>query len=320
MDINNNKEVYDIIYIGTSLLNILHYLEYNTDKNCLFIDKQTKIGGSWFIENYDNLKLESGCHVLQPINNDKINEYFQYFKQKYNLTLKKIDYVQYTKIFDKNTQSITTLDGFGIFADHIFKIFYSYNKCIELNTTVINLYINENINEIYCDNSKIYKSKKVIIPEHVKFENFFILNNRIVQNHELNISKHILFDISINYKYEFKEYSHFWFDNGILDRLNIQKIIDNRVILLCRVSREYRSLTELNIQIIIEELFAKKIFNKNTSIIYYNIIEYENQLLRSKDKIKYYDEIEKYSSSKIELLETTFLSIFIEKYLLPRLN
>ena len=64
--------MYDYIFIGGSISNLLEALSIDNTKKILIVEKDNKLGGAWNIKS-NNLcsHIDTGCHLIVPRNNNE---------------------------------------------------------------------------------------------------------------------------------------------------------------------------------------------------------------------------------------------------------
>lgn len=324
--------MYDYIFIGGSISNLLEALSIDKTKQILIVEKDIKLGGAWNIKS-NNLcsHIDTGCHLIVPRNNNEAKKIMN-FLEMYNIKMKFIDsknLLYETPSFSyhgKNATPIVPCKGWGYFCDIIINLVISSNNIkVKKDTEIIKIVNSSSKNIIYGNNS-VFKCNKLIIPTYVNINSIYCHDN-IIDLPMLNIeNKHVIMYLHtdiFNYDSEF----HAFLDKepiGIFDRASVvsqnknefSKILSNNInlVLLARISKNYKNvLFDNSGTTYLNYLIDKNILSGKTKVIKCEIFKYKCAY-RTPDMR---DEIHKKLSNikNIEFLDTFYMGHFLGRFI-----
>lgn len=311
--------IYDKIYIGASLCNLIHSME-STDK-ILILEKENFIGGAWNVQTYNNTDVETGIHLIVPPNNLYLDKFNNVFK-KYDIEFEKIsdtDFFYETKTFSsygKDGDSLICTKGWVHFFSKIkHAILQKKNIEIKNNEEVLNIEIN-NINSIKT-NKNNYLFKKVFIPCYCNLNNITYFNKVINLNYEKVTNIHVLITVNKT-KGLTKKFQGFYDKEpiGVFDRISVANIKNENIILLGRISKNYKKIINSENLTLITKTFLidKSIIDdtniiNNIQIIKYNCA-YREPILRN-DIINIFESLDK---NYVEFIQTHYMGHFLANY------
>tara|TARA_Y100001980_G_C14547574_1_gene328231 strand:+ start:470 stop:1441 length:972 start_codon:yes stop_codon:yes gene_type:complete len=315
--------VYDIIYVGGSLCNLIHPIELSG--SILIIEKENYLGGAWNVDSYKNVNIESGIHLIVPPDNTYYEKFNNYLS-KFDIQLEKIsenDFFYETKTFasyGKEGDSLICNKGWGYFFNQIkHHIEFKNNIKINKNETIKNININE-LCTIKTDKNTYY-TKKVIIPVYSNLNKITYFDKILDMYYENITNLHLLIEID-NLNNSLTSKFQGFYDKepiGMYDRISIASM-KNEILLLGRISKNYKS-KYFNITSIDELyndtkkfLLEKKLIDEKTIIL--NLIEkkyycaYRCPEIRE-DIIHMFNKLD---TNKVEFLQTHYMGHFLANY------
>lgn len=324
--------MYDIIFIGSSLSNILASTTI-TNKKILIIEKDSYLGGAWRINCNEKKNIDLVGHLIVPEDNIKGQKIINFFK-KIGIELEKIqnkDFTFETELFKGNNKqgdSIICKEGWVYFNLKIIEYFKSFKH--------INFLLNCEINSINCYNSyiklvsqnNIFKTKKLVIPMYCNINNISYDSNQLEIPFQKIENIHVLITISYDNITITKNFQAFLDKEpiGVFDRVTVSEIdkVKKNIILSCRISKNFKNSNDIE-NLFYDFLVNKKIINKNSKIIsffYYKYICAYRDAFKDREHMK--KSIQKinnfYGDKKIILLNTTYMGHFLNLFVNNDLN
>lgn len=323
---------YDYIFIGASIPCLLSSTTINRKKNILIIEKDKYFGGAWRIDSdiYKNIDLVG--HLIVPINNIKGKNIINYFKN-INLELNfinKNDFLFETESYagnGKNGKPIIAKNGWTDFYFKIINFVKSFKNIKIINNVEVKKIIYTKNNIILNCQKSIFICNKLIFPMYCNINKIYYNNTSILIPYKKIMNTHVLLDISYQELNINKNYQSFLDKEpiGVFDRVSVSKIYNNKLILSCRISKNYKNLHRKNIEkLFLLFLIKKNILNKLCKInnIYY--YDYNCSYRDNNDRIIINNacgELNKiYNDNKLYILNTIYMGHFLEEFIENKLN
>lgn len=276
--------MYDYIFIGGSLANLLKASSLCNSKKILIIEKDSYLGGAWRINTDELIDVDLAGHLIVPENNKNGYKIINYFN-KLGIALEHIDdnvfYYETDNWRSNGKQGIPLICSTG-WVDFNKKIVKYVNKfsnitivkktevikvikyedrieliCVSISNSYSNCYsCNYLYIPMYCNLDIIYtNSKKIAIPTP-----FFVPYNKIVNTH-------IILDIKLKVNCNINLHNNFQglYDKepiGVFDRVSVSLIKDTQLILSCRLSKTYKKFNNDEQKIEIQKLILPFLINK----------------------------------------------------------
>jgi len=318
-----NDMIYDIIYVGGSLCNLIHSIE--SKDSILIVEKENFLGGAWNVNNYKNQNIESGIHLIVPPNNTYYKKFNNYLS-KFDINLEKIsekDFFYETKTFasyGKEGDSLICKKGWGYFFNQIkHYIELKNNIKINKNETIINI----NINELCTIKTEqnIYYAKKVIIPAYSNLKEITYFDKFLDMPCDNITNLHLLIEIQDTNNSITSKFQGFYDKEpiGMYDRISIASM-KNEILLLGRISKNYKSkyFNITNKDKLYNDtkkfLLEKKLIDETTQIL--NLTEKKYNCAYRSPEIRE-NIIHKFNNldiNKVEFLQTHYMGHFLANY------
>jgi hypothetical protein len=315
--------MYDIIFIGSSLSNMLASTTI-TNKKILIIEKDSYLGGAWRVNSNDKKNIDLVGHLIVPEDNIKGQEIINFFK-KIGIELEKIkdsDFAYETELFKGNNKqgdSIICKNGWVNFNLKIIEYVKSFKH--------IDILLDCEINSINCHNNyidlvsqnNIFKTKKLVIPMYCNIDKINYDNHYLEIPFQKIENIHVLISVSYDSITITKKFQAFLDKEplGVFDRIIVSEIdkVNKKIILSCRISKNFKKKNDIE-NFFYDFLVNKKIINENSKILdiyYYNYnCSYRDA---SKNRMLMYNSIEKinnfYGEKKLILLNTIYMGHFL---------
>lgn len=318
--------LYNTIYIGGSLCNLIHCM--GLSNNILILEKENYLGGAWNITKYDNKEIETGIHLIVPPNNSYYEKFNKYFN-KFDINFEKIsndNFIYETKTFTsygKDGDPLICSKGWSHFFNQIEK-YVQFNKNIEIrkNESVLRIEINKNNKNCIITNKNIYYSDKVIIPVYCNLNKITYDNNIIDLPYEEVVNIHFIITINISKILLTLKFQGFYDKEpiGIYDRISVANISDTNIILLGRISKNYKKtyFSNINKNKFYDDtkkfLLEKNIIDESSIIS--NIIEKKYHCAYRVPDIRnsIVKIFEKFDKNSVEFLQTHYMGHFLANY------